>query len=91
MHGRAQHERCQQQRRHGDDDERRGDAERSDQHGGQSRAGGEPGHVGGEQTAEVVPEVVRVGDDHDPADRRHGHPGGDSRDEATGEQRTDGG
>ena len=87
MHGGAHDERRQHQRRRGDDDERRGDSERADEHGGQRRAGGEPGDVGGEQPAEVVPEVGGVGDDDDPADRRHGHPGGDARDEAAGEQR----
>ena len=75
----------------GDDEERRRDAERVDEQGRHRRPGGEAADVGGDEPPEVVPEAFRLGEDHDAADRRNGHPDADAHDEAPGEQRQEAG
>ena len=71
----------------GDDEERRRDAERPDEQGGDGRAGGEAADLGGEQPPEVVPEALGVGEDDDAPHRRHGHADADAHHEAPDEQR----
>ena len=53
-----------------------------DQHRRDRRADREPGDVGGEQHADVAAEVIGIGEDHDPADRRRGDAGADAHHEA---------
>ena len=87
--GRAGDERQRDQRRRGDDQERRRDAERVDEQRRHGGTGGEPADVDGDQAPEVVAQPIGVGEDHDAADRRDGHPDADPHHEAPGEERHD--
>ena len=69
--------------RDGDDDEWGGDSERSDEHRRDRRAHREPEHVGGEQATEILAEVLRIGEDDDPLDRRRRRSDSDAGDDAT--------
>ena len=59
----------------------RRDAERPYQQRGHRRAEGEAEHVGGEELAQVLAEVVRVGEDDDATSGRNGSPDADAGDE----------
>ena len=79
----ASHERQEHGGGNGDDDERRRDAERPHEERRDRRTECESEHVGGEQAPEVLPEVVRVGEDHDAPRGRYGGTDSDSGDEPT--------
>ena len=71
----------------GDHDERCRDAERADEQGRDRRAECETEHVGGEQPAEVLAEMVRVGEDDDATGGRYRRTDPDARDEPADEDR----
>ena len=70
----------------GDEEERRGDPERTDQHRRDRRADREATDVGGEHATEVLPQVIRIGEDHDSPRRRIGKPDADAHHESRRQQ-----
>ncbi len=75
------------QRDRADRDERGFETEWPGQRGRDRRARGEAEDVGREQAAEVLTEVLRIGQDDDPADGGEGGPDADPGDDATGQDR----